>query len=107
MQEEVEMSFFRKACFVRNQILNSDSDTKEIELDVLSKVVQQVFFHGNLPYKFILTPYPRHSYTDFFNAVDYVFSSLDITYVKSKQTISAHVTKTNYIYTRSETEEKN
>lgn len=106
MQEEVEMSFFRKACFVRSQILSSDSDTKEIELDVLSKVVQQVFFYGDLPNQFILTPYQRHSYTDFFNAVDHVFSSLDISYIKSKQTISAYVTKTQYIYTKSEIAKK-
>lgn len=94
-----EKNFFEKACLLRKKILESDSELKDIEINVLSKIVEQVFREGTLPDFFVFPPYPRRSHSDFFSAVDNVFSSLDMPYTKSKQIISAYVTQNNYLYT--------
>ena len=91
--------FFEKACSIREEILKSNSPIKEIELNVLSKIVEQVFFVGHIPNHFVFAPYPRHSHTEFFTAVDNVMKLLNLSYVKSKQMISSYTTKNSYQYT--------
>ena len=94
-----EKEFFEKACTLRKMISESDSELKDIEINVLSKIVEQVFHNGSMSNFFIFPPYPRRSHSEFFSAVDNVFSSLDLPYTKSKQIISAYVTQNNYLYT--------
>lgn len=99
MTEWDEKNFFEKACSLRKEILKSNSEIKDIELQVLSKIIEQIFYNGRLPDFFVLPPYPRHSHTEFFNAADNVFSSLGLSYTKSKQIIATYVTQNNYLYT--------
>lgn len=107
MSEWDEKKFFEKACALRKELSDSDSELKDIELHVLSKIVEQTFFAGGiLPDFFALAPYPRCSYSEFFEAVDTVFSRLDLNYTKSKQIISAYVTQNNYLYTNGHFEMK-
>lgn len=100
MSEWNEKNFFDKACALRKELSNSDSELKDIELQVLSQIVEQVFFEGGtLPTSFTLTPYPRRSHSEFFEAVDTVFSHLGFTYTRSRQFIATHTTQNDYLYT--------
>ncbi len=100
MSEWNEKNFLGQACALRNELSNSDSELKEIELNVLSQIVAQVFSEGGtLPTSFTLTPYPRRSHSEFFESVDIIFSNLGFKYTRSRQFIATHTTQNDYFYT--------
>ena len=102
MSEWDEKKFFEKACALRKELSDSDSELKDIELHVLSQIVEQVFFEGGtLPTSFTLTPYPRRSHSEFFESVDIIFSNLGFKYTRSRQFIATHTTQNDYFYTNS------
>lgn len=95
-----EHNFFDKAICVRKKILASSSQTQEIELSILSQLVEQEFKAGKIPQTLYFSPSIYCSDKDFSILVKKVLKQVGIcnNYSFIRRNISSGTTNIKYMY---------